>query len=109
MFLAPAPTSNALCQRSYLQGTLDPKQSQPNEGEGNRTAAKRYNAGAHEHAAHADTTGIARDAAAELDKLLEQLRHFDVGMLVTEREDGRLAARPMYVADYADDGTIRFV
>ncbi len=88
---------------------LEPKKTQPNEGEGNKTAARQYNAAAKEHAESTDTEAIARDAAGELDQLVEQLRNFDVGMLVTEREDGRLAARPMYVADQADDGTIRFV
>ncbi len=88
---------------------MEPKESQPNEGEGNRTAAKRYNAAAERHAASHDTEELARNAAVEFDQLIEQLRHFDVGMLVTEREDGRLAARPMYIADQADDGTILFV
>lgn len=88
---------------------MERKNAQANEGEGNRTAAKRYNAAAHRHAETQDTEAIARDAAVELDKLVEQLKHFDVGMLVTEREDGRLAGRPMYVADQGDDGTIRFV
>jgi len=89
---------------------LNPKTpSQPNEGEGNRTAAKRYDAAATQFAMDSDTEGIARDAALEMEQLVAQLEHFDVGMLVTARADGRLAARPMYVAGRLEDGTMRFV
>lgn len=85
------------------------KRTQRNEGEGNKTAARRYNAAAKGFTNSYDTALVARKASHELTQLLDQLRHFEVGMLVTERKTGRLAARPMYVADQGEDGSVRLI
>ncbi|MGV3484495.1 MAG: pyridoxamine 5'-phosphate oxidase family protein [Planctomycetaceae bacterium] len=42
-------------------------------------------------------------------KLIEILAGFDSAMLVTQRPDGQLAARPMAVAQVTDDGGIWFI
>ena len=42
-------------------------------------------------------------------KLIEILAGFDSAMLVTQRADGQLAARPMAVAQVTDDGGIWFI
>lgn len=85
------------------------KPAQSNEGEGNKTAARRYNEATKGYANRHDTAAVAREASHELTELLDQLRHFDVGMLVTERKTGRLAARPMYVAGQGEDGSVRLI
>jgi general stress protein 26 len=51
----------------------------------------------------------AREPGKELSELVEQLKHFDVGMMVTQRADGRPAARPMYVAELGHGGVLHFV
>jgi general stress protein 26 len=80
-----------------------------NQGEGNREAARRYDDAASTHASTQPTQQLGRNASAEMDDLLGQLKHFDIGMMVTQRADGRRAARPMYVASMHDPGVLRFV
>lgn len=45
---------------------------------------------------------------SHIDKLTEMLGHFDTAMLVTRRGDA-LRSRPMAIADYTDDGRVRFI
>ncbi len=82
---------------------------QKNESEGNKTAAQQRDAAATEYARTQPVHELGRKAQTDLDALLEQLKHFDVGMMVTRRPDGRHAARPMYVAGVDPDGLLRFI
>jgi general stress protein 26 len=44
----------------------------------------------------------------EREKLVDLLREFDTGFLVTRTEEGTLHGRPMAVADVRDNGTLYF-
>jgi general stress protein 26 len=50
-----------------------------------------------------------KDSAKAQQHFLEILRKFDQAMLVTQSTTGEFHARPMAIADFADDGSIWFI
>ncbi len=83
------------------------RQTSVNDGDGNKIAPPQQAAEPLQHAAAVEKTG--REPSRDLGEIIEQLKHFDVGMMVTQRVDGRPAARPMYIAELGHDGGLRFV